>query len=409
MTQPSDAAVRDAVRALRTVAPDADALEDAVYAAASTLAATPGGWPDTASALSRAFDAALRHAWEGGWQPADVDRLARRRLDAVAAELCRAAIRAEARHYTAATLPPRWAAQLRELGGGPVEADLDALARRRRLTRFETAAHALTALHLIDTLPRIGAIGPLPGAPVAPARPASVPPKTLSRIRALLAKAESTDYAEEAEALSAKAQELMARHCLDEALLAATAEGPSPGGPAACRIGVEGPYEGAKALLLDAVATANHCQSVWSGEHGFATLVGFESDLELSELMYTSLLVQATAAMRGAADALPRALGSARAGGTPISRGRSRRTRDFRESFLIAYAGRIGDRLAAAVREVTERESRAEALPVLAAREVAVGEATGRLFPRTTAHRLKGRDPEGWASGVRAADRARLR
>ncbi|MFI9721659.1 DUF2786 domain-containing protein [Streptomyces sp. NPDC052396] len=409
MTQPSDAAVRAAVRDLRAAAPNA--LEDAVYAAASTLAAD---WSAAAPALSRAFDAVLRHAWEGGWQPADVARLARRRLTTAAAECCTAAIVAEARNYPAATLPPRWAAQLGELrrpGGeerpaGPAAVtpaamdvaamDLDAFARRHRLTRFDTAAHALTALHLVDALPRIGAIGPLPGAAVAPARPVAVPPKTLARIRALLAKAESTDYAEEAEALSAKAQELMARHCLDEALLAATADGPAPDGPAACRIGVEGPYEGAKALLLDAVATANHCQSVWSGEYGFATLVGFESDLELTELMYTSLLVQATAAMRGAAD-------------EHHARGRSRRTRDFRESFLIAYAGRIGDRLAAAVREVTAREPRPEALPVLAAREVAVGEATGRLFPRTTAHRLKGRDADGWASGVRAADRARLR
>ncbi|RST20878.1 bifunctional 3'-5' exonuclease/DNA polymerase [Streptomyces sp. WAC04770] len=43
----------------------------------------------------------------------------------------------------------------------------------------------------------------------------------LTRIRALLAKAEATGFPEEAEALTAKAQELMARHSIDEALLAA--------------------------------------------------------------------------------------------------------------------------------------------------------------------------------------------
>ncbi|MCZ1007779.1 DUF2786 domain-containing protein [Streptomyces lydicus] len=48
----------------------------------------------------------------------------------------------------------------------------------------------------------------------------------------MLAKAEATDYAEEAEALSAKAQELMARHSIDEALLdSAAAPGGQAGGP----------------------------------------------------------------------------------------------------------------------------------------------------------------------------------
>ncbi len=189
----------------------------------------------------------------------------------------------------------------------------------------------------------------------------------------------------------------MARHSIDAALLAAEADasGGSVEGPDACRIGVEGPYEPAKALLLDAVAEANHCRAVWSAEFDFSTVVGFASDLELVELMYTSLLLQATAAMR-------------RAGDEHHARGRSRRTRDFRESFLIAYAGRIRDRLITAADEVAAEEP-TEVLPVLAARDVAVGETAERLFPATTAHRLKGRDAAGWAHGTAAADAAVLR
>src|SRR5690606_36502443 len=94
---------------------------------------------------------------------------------------------------------------------------------------------------------------------------------------------------------SAKAQELMARHSVDEALLAAAA--PSPEAPVGCRIGVEAPYEQTKAVLLDAVASANHCRAVWNEALGFSTVVGFASDLEAVELLYTSLLVQATTAM----------------------------------------------------------------------------------------------------------------
>src|SRR5690606_23196000 len=153
--------------------------------------------------------------------------------------------------------------------------------------------------------------------------------RALGRIRALLAKAEATGYPEEAEALSAKAQELMARHSLDEALLAARA--PAAGMPDACRIGVEPPYEQAKAVLLDAVAGANHCRAVWNEPLGFSTVVGFASDLEAVELLHTSLLVQATAA-------LTKAEAAQRAGGR-------KRTKTFRQSFLAAYAHRVGTRL----------------------------------------------------------------
>src|SRR5690606_19631507 len=97
-------------------------------------------------------------------------------------------------------------------------------------------------------------------------------------IRALLAKAEATGFPEEAEALSAKAQELMARHSVDAALLAAGA--PVAQTPTACRIGVEPPYEQAKAVLLDAVASANRCRAVWNEALGFSTVVGFAPDLE---------------------------------------------------------------------------------------------------------------------------------
>ncbi|MFI9205412.1 DUF2786 domain-containing protein [Streptomyces sp. NPDC053048] len=396
-TEPPLETVSAALRGLRAVR--GDALEDALYAAASLVAAAPAGWEAVSGAVVRVGSGVVRRCWEYGWQPADVVRLVRREAGPVGTRFAIDVIAAEARRYAPETLGPRWAAQLAELEAREWwqgdDTFLAGFARRERLSRFETAAAALGALRVLDGLPRIGAVGPLPGTAHVRLAPAGAPPpKMLGRIRALLAKAESTHFPEEAEALSAKAQELMARHSVDEALLAVEA-GASAEGPGACRIGIEGPYESAKALLLDAVASANHCQAVWSGEYGFSTVVGFDADLELVELLYTSLLVQATAAMRRAAD-------------DHHARGRSRRTRDFRESFLIAYAGRIGDRLSAAVREVAAEEARPEVLPVLAARDVEVGETAGRLFPETTSHRLKGRDAEGWEQGRQAADAARL-
>ncbi|MGI5339711.1 DUF2786 domain-containing protein [Streptomyces sp. CA-181903] len=415
-------AVEAAVRRLRAL--PADAAEDAADADASVLAAAPAGPAAVGHALLATAEAELRRAWERGWQPADVVRLARRDATGPGLRFILAAVAAEARRYAPGTVPPRWAGQLRDLDAAvwwpDDDAFLDGFARRERLSRFETVATALLALRLVASLPHIGLAGPLPGAAAVPrageragGRAAAVEPKTLARIRALLAKAESTDFPDEAEAFSAKAQELMARHSLDDALLAAAADASAAEGPGVCRLGVEGPYESAKALLLSAVAEANHCHAVWSGEYGFSTVVGFEADLELVELMYTSLLVQADAAMIRAADAHhrgPNERGPNERG--PNERGArarsGRRTRDFRESFFIAYAARIGDRLSAAARDVTEHAARPEALPVLAARDVAVGETAGRLFPETTSHRLRGRDAEGWARGTEAADAARL-
>ncbi|WP_399122048.1 DUF2786 domain-containing protein [Streptomyces sp. N2A] len=402
-------------------APDGTAAEDAIEAGASTLAAGAAG-PDSgpeavSAALVAAAVAAVRQCWAGGWHPADLERIVRREadgptpvaivVDAIAAEAARPSGTRPARD-------PRWQEQLRRL-----DADvwwdgdrgyLDALARRGRTSRFEAAYAVLAALRLLARLPRITPLppppppsGPAAGSPSGTARTAAS--RALGRIRALLAKAEATTYAEEAEALSAKAQELMARHSIDEALLDG-GHGPTggpAGGPSAVRIGIEGPYEQAKALLLDAVAAANRCQAVWAAEAGFSTVVGFPPDLEAAELLYTSLLLQATTAMN-------------RAGDDHHARGRARRTRDFRQTFLVAYADRIRDRLAVATAAATAAATAESAttapdlLPVLAARELAVEETTGALFPDTAPVRLRGiRDEAGWHQGRAAADRARLR
>ncbi|WP_405949728.1 DUF2786 domain-containing protein [Streptomyces prunicolor] len=345
---------------------------DALDAGASILAADPAADPEL-DRRGREFVAA---AWRRGWQPADVVRLVRRELDDVHVRIVSALIRAQAPDDRARG--PRWTAQLDELA---------VAAPPPRTDRF---THATTVLELYRLLLRLPSLEPLDEH--APKRhenrrPAS---RMLTRIRALLAKAEATGFPEEAEALSAKAQELMARHSIDEALL--DAQAPAKDAPGACRIGVEAPYEQAKAVLLDAVAGANHCRAVWNEAFGFSTVVGFEGDLEVVELLYTSLLVQATTAMT-------RAEAAQRAGGR-------RRTKTFRQSFLAAYAHRIGDRLArAAGTQMTD-----DLLPVLATREVAVTDCVDAMFPETTTTRLRGvTDEAGWTQGAEAADRAQVR
>ncbi|MER5951688.1 DUF2786 domain-containing protein [Streptomyces sp. NPDC001904] len=344
---------------------------------ASLLAADPAA--DAELALrGREF---VRRAWERGWQPADVLRMVVRDegLGAEHVSLAAGLIRAETRRYD--VLPPRWAAQLAELP------DPDADGRR---DRFSAATVALELYRLLLRLPAIEPVGPVPGAAVTV--PVAGEPRTLARIRALLAKAEATGYPPEAEALTAKAQELMARHSVDEALLASRTHAKDT--PGACRIGVDAPYETAKAVLLDAVAGANRCRAVWNSAFGFSTVVGFEADLEVVELLYTSLLVQGDRAMT-------RAEAEQRAGGR-------RRTKTFRQSFLAAYAQRIGDRLAAVAGGVAGGDG--ELLPVLVARDVAVAGRVDEMFPATVVTRVRGvSDGAGWNEGGAAADRARLR
>src|SRR3954452_22734726 len=118
---------------------------------------------------------------------------------------------------------------------------------------------------------------------------------TLRKVRALLAKAEATDFEAEAETFMAKAQEIITRHRIDRALLADAA--PDRAAPQDRWIDVVNPYASAKVRLLASVANANDCRTVWVGQRSSAQVFGFADDLEAVEALYTSLLVQVTAAM----------------------------------------------------------------------------------------------------------------
>ena len=61
---------------------------------------------------------------------------------------------------------------------------------------------------------------------------------------------DGTEFPAEAETLLAKAQELMARHAIDSAMVA----GPPGDGPTGVRVPVDDPYAGAKSILLGEVA-----------------------------------------------------------------------------------------------------------------------------------------------------------
>lgn len=116
----------------------------------------------------------------------------------------------------------------------------------------------------------------------------------LERVRKLLAKAEADGVTpQEAKALTAKAAELMAKYGIDRALLAA--ERPETDQPADRVIDIANPWARVQAHLLCGVASALRCQCVIlpaAGPGSRIHMFGFASDLERTEVLYTSLLVQ---------------------------------------------------------------------------------------------------------------------
>lgn len=217
----------------------------------------------------------------------------------------------------------------------------------------------------------------------------------LGRVEALLAKAESTEFPDEAEALVAKAQELMARHAIDGAMLAAA------GRSRAAAVTVEAvtvtaPYASAKANLLGAVAHANTCRVVMTRSGGgdrTCQVVGHRDDLDATTTLYAALILHATRVMLA----------------TPTPAGDT--ARRFRHSFLLAFAARIGERLRAA-REHAAAEARRDGGRgveiVLRDRAVEVDRAFHAAFPRVRTARASSSSLAGHVSGRRAADAAAI-
>ncbi|HET9256744.1 MAG TPA: DUF2786 domain-containing protein [Pseudonocardiaceae bacterium] len=343
-------------------------------------------------------------AWDRGWSPEDLHQIGRRRLDAAGVGYLIDAIAGEAQRYATATIPQRWLEDLGQIGARvwwePDQAGghLHQWIARHGASLAGALSTVIEVLAMLLALPTLPRLGPVPGAAAVTAMPRrGVDQKMLARVRALLAKAESTTFPEEAEALSAKAQELMSRYSLERIVVESAAGDPGadPHPAAARRIWLDNPYVAAKALLVGAVAEANRCRSVLSEKLGFTTVLGDEVDLEIVELLSTSLLVQATRAMVSE--------------GSQITRTGRSRTRSYRQSFLIAYATRIGERLSAA-RDASAAAvgDQARLLPVLAAREQVVDELFEEMFPQSVSRSFSVGNAAGWHAGRAAADLAVL-
>jgi hypothetical protein len=176
------------------------------------------------------------------------------------------------------------------------------------------------------------------------------PDKLLDRVRKLLAKAEDESVTPpEAQALTAKAAELMAKYGIDRALLAAAR--PETDAPASQLVDIDNPWGRVKAHLLCGLGSALRCQCIMlTSQAGLKIHVfGYASDIERTDLLYTSVLIQMWHGLAGAA--VPEW---------------SRSPRAWRRSWLLGFA-------AAVIARVRTAEAAAEAQ---AGRDAPAGEGS---------------------------------
>src|SRR6185437_10160326 len=147
-----------------------------------------------------------------------------------------------------------------------------------------------------------------------------------------LAKAEDEGCSPaEAEALTAKAADLMARYGINRALLGALH--PETDRPADRVFALDNPWGDVKRHLLAGLATALRCQCVQtrSAQGTRLHVFGYMSDLERADILFTSLLVQMARAL--AKQAVPGQGGEARA---------------WRRSWMLGYCTAVVTRVRAA-------------------------------------------------------------
>jgi hypothetical protein len=226
--------------------------------------------------------------------------------------------------------------------------------------------------------------------------------KLLDRVRKLLAKAEAEGCTEqEAEALTSKAAELMAKYGIDQALLNATTPS-ADNKPTDRKIVVPSPYASTKGGLLYGLAKAMGCRAIElsarSGNGIVMHVFGFRSDIGRMEVMYTSLLLQMTHQMLRAE--VP-------------SWATGRRKTAFRRSWMFGFIHAVVARVEAAENRA-KREAERDASDgkpgvslVLADRSLAVKSAFDEAYPHVYTGRFT-YSRDGYRAGQVSGQRANI-
>jgi hypothetical protein len=209
----------------------------------------------------------------------------------------------------------------------------------------------------------------------------------LARVRKLLAVAEHPNTPpEEADNAARAAERLIVKHAIDEALLEAAAHTKTR--PETRTMIVEAPYASAKTSLAGAVASAHGVRAIVTrGAEGVRVIfVGFPADLAVVDLLYTSLLLQATTSVRR----------------------QPQRDRAFRRAFLIGFAAQVGERLRETRRQVVANVGKESTAIALRDRQQDVEDAVRARFPHLRTTRTTVSDRGGLLAGRRSGANADL-
>lgn len=233
--------------------------------------------------------------------------------------------------------------------------------------------------------------------------------KLLSRVRALLTQAENTTFPEEAKTFTERAHELMARHGIEQAQLADA--GVIKDEIISARVDMTGSYTSSKTTLLSSIALACRCRTVRYSADGssvvaYVVIIGHASDIERVEILYTSLLLQASGQVT-------RQRPPVNFWGEPTAS-----VVTYRRSWFTGFAHEVRHRLeviearAAAAAQATQTASGASGTStelVLIDRKTAVNKAYDELFPDLP--KVKNRSavhPDAYYAGKAAGQRADL-
>jgi Protein of unknown function (DUF2786) len=364
--------------------------------------------------------------WEMGWQPLDLVHVIRRETTPRIAQLAICALGSD-RHLVGfvADQPAWWVEQIEttmatlstvlvtKLKGSSVDLSqqpFDTWLSVSGLTMPDLLEDALLLLAALTVLRPLARITEPPSRwkttrvvdiNVAPTG-GDAPARTLGVIRGLLAKAEATTFAAEAESFAEKAQELMTKYSIDIAMLDDRHGEDLAAGVVVRRFQLDQPYAKEKYVLLVSVGSVNQVRVVFDSNYGLADAFGFADDLDMTDLLFTSLLVQASHALN-----------------ETVAKGKLERSAyaqhqsspAFRRAFWLSYAARIVERLSDAQKRATAESaaSYGDALvPVLQERTDAVNTKLNEAFPKLKTMKTRSVDAAGWHAGRDAADTAQL-
>lgn len=226
-----------------------------------------------------------------------------------------------------------------------------------------------------------------------------MPENTLDRVRKLLAQAEDEGTTQaEAEAFTAKAAALMARHGIDRVRLGALH--PETDKPGDRKIDVDNPWSRVKTTLLNGIAGAMNCQCVLldnrSAPGDRVHLFGYESDMERVDILYTSLLLQMTSALNHAQ--------------MPYYENKRAWSRSFMLGYISAVTGRVKTAEASA-RSTAETEDKSSGSTstalVLANRSLQVKSLVNQTYGKLRSTRAT-YSGGGYSAGHSEGQRARI-